>query len=140
MKKHILFAVLFSAFMAVSAQKSPEEYIDIFFQKVGESEYTAAIKLMPVSERMENDTSVVGRLLDQLGQSTESYGEYCGYELISKEEVSPSFITFTYFIKYEDAPQRIQFVFYMPKEAWQVNRINLVGSSARRNARNRFRM
>jgi hypothetical protein len=52
-------------------------------------------------------------------------GEYCGYELIEKEEVSPSYVVLTYFIKYYNAPQKIQFTFYKPKDSWQVIQINL---------------
>ena len=148
MKKLVLLLSLGMFMTLAGAQTTPEEYIESFFNKIEKGDFEGAIQSVPIGELMEDDTSFTESLLTKLENNAEKMGKYCGFELINKEETTPSFITFTYFIKYKNAPQRIIFVFYKPEEAWQVNRINIAGgSAARSNNRNvrqqqqsRFRM
>jgi hypothetical protein len=106
------------------AQTTPEDYTKTFFDLVGQKKYTEAIEKMPVNKRLENDSSFTTKLLGKLEMAGNKAGEYCGYELIQKEEISPSFVMYTYFIKYYNFPQKIQFTFYKPKDEWLVTQIN----------------
>ena len=136
--KKISFLALLSIFVAlVSAQTEPEEYVKVFLSEVGKANFKSAIELMPLSDKMKEDTASMKNLLANLGKNADELGKYYGYELISKEEISPSLIHYTYFIKYQDSPQRILFVFYKPGEKWQLNRISLTGSTPQRQAANR---
>jgi hypothetical protein len=126
-KNIVFFLVLGFITSFAVAQTTPEEYINKFFTEISKANYSKALDLMPISKKLESDTSFVDKSLKKLEAGPSESGKYCGYELISKEELSPSFITFDYFIKYQDVPQRIQFVFYKPLDSWQLNRINFSG-------------
>lgn len=141
MRNIVILSMLSFTMAFASAQSTPEEYIKVFFGEVATGNYAKAMKAMPVNQKLESDTSFTATIVSKLEQGEETFGKYCGYELISTEEVSPSFITFIYFIKYEEAPQRIQFIFYKPKDTWQLNRIAIVGgaNNQRQNPRQRIR-
>lgn len=142
MKKTALFLLLSLAASLVSAQTTPEEYIEAFFAKIEKGNIEGAIDAMPISEPMEKDTAQVAGIIKKLEANPERQGKYCGFEQVKIEETSPSLVNYTYLIKYKNAPQRIVFVFYKPLESWQLNRINLAGTgnsrSSRANQQNRF--
>jgi hypothetical protein len=142
MKKTVLFLLLGLITTFVAAQTTPEEYIEAFFAKVEKGNYEGAIDAMPISKLMEKDTAQIAGIIKKLEANSNRQGEYCGFEQVKVEETSPSLINYTYFIKYENAPQRIAFVFYKPRDSWQVNRINLAGTgnsrSSRANPQSRF--
>jgi hypothetical protein len=48
------------------------------------------------------------------------YGEYSGYEFISKEETGKSIIKYTYMLKYDTSPVKLIITFYKPKDTWKV--------------------
>jgi hypothetical protein len=125
MRTIVLFLSLLLNAGVLLAQQTPEEYIKTFFGLVGEKKYTEAIEKMPVNKRLENDTSYLSKVEIKLATAGNRAGEYCGYELIEKEELTPSYITYNYFIKYYNAPQKVQFVFYKPKNEWMLIQINL---------------
>jgi hypothetical protein len=125
MRTIAFFLITFLSVGIARAQNTPEDYTKLFFDLLGQKKYSEAIEQMPVNTKLENDTSYTSKLLGKLEMVGEKAGEYCGYELIEKEEVSPSYITLTYFIKYYNVPQKIQFTFYKPKDAWLLINVNL---------------
>lgn len=131
MKIIALLSVLLMATNFTYTQIEPETHIKNFFEQVSKGNLREAIEVLPTNQKFESDTSYATRLLTRLEIAQKNSGEYCGYELIEKNEVSPSFITYTYFIKYSNAPQRIQFTFYKPKEIWQVINISLNAQQGR---------
>jgi hypothetical protein len=141
MKKITLFALLSLIVAYASAQTEPEEYVKVFLSEVGKANFESALELMPLSDKMKEDTAYIHKLLTRLEKNADELGKYYGYELISKEEISPSLINYSYFIKYQSSPQRILFVFYKPAEKWQLNRISVTGGTSQRtpNRQQRFR-
>jgi hypothetical protein len=137
MRNIAIVSVLLLAANLSIAQNEPEDYVKSFFDLVAQGKITEAIASMPANEKFENDTSYMAKLQTKLIELAKTSGEYCGYELIEKEEVSASYVIYSYFIKYLNAPQRIQFIFYKPKESWQINHIGLTNqprpTQARRN-------
>jgi hypothetical protein len=121
----IHLAILFTSTCFCYSQNSPEEYIDSFFKYIAQERYEDAMYVLPANQRLDNDTSYLSQTISRLENFRDAYGRYCGYELIEKKEVSPSYIVFSYFIKYSSAPQRIQFVFYKPEDAWQLNQVTI---------------
>jgi hypothetical protein len=119
-----IIIILFLSMGFIAAQNAPEDYTKTFFELVGQKKYAEAIEKIPANKRLENDTSYFAKLQSKLEMVGQKAGEYCGYELIEREEVSLSYIVLTYFIKYLNAPQKIQFTFYKPKDSWQVIQVN----------------
>ena len=111
MRNIALFLTLLLGTGILFAQETPEEYIKSFFDLVGQKKYSEAIEIMPGNKRLENDTSYLSKLENRLEMAGNRAGEYCGYELISKEELTPSYVTYNYFIKYLNVPQKTQFIF-----------------------------
>lgn len=135
MKKTALFLMLGLITTLVSAQTTPEEYIEAFFVKVEKANFEEAIDALPISELMRKDTAQISGIIKKLEANTSHQGKYCGYEQVKMEETSPSLINLTYLIKYQNTPQRIVFVFYKPLDSWQLNRINLAGTGNARSNR-----
>jgi len=135
MKAITVLTILFLAANFSIAQNEPEDYVKSFFALVAQGKITEAIEKMPTNEKFDSDTSYAAKLHTRLETAAKNSGEYCGYELIEKEEVSPSYVVYTYFIKYLNAPQQIQFTFYKPKDSWQVNNINLTAQARQASAK-----
>jgi len=135
MRNITLISVLLLVVNSSFAQNEPEDYVATFFNLVGQGKISEAIEKMPTNDKFDTDTSYTLKLLNKLELLSKNSGEYCGYELIEKEEVSESYIVYTYFIKFMNAPQQIQFIFYKPKDTWQINHIAL--SAQARQAANR---
>ena len=129
MRNTLLVFVLLIVSNIILAQNEPEDYLATFFDLVGKGKITEAIEKMPANEKFDSDTSYTAKLLTKMEQLTQNSGEYCGYEIIEKDEVTASYIVYTCFIKYMNVPLQIQFVFYKPKDAWQINHIALSGQA-----------
>ncbi len=135
MRNIAFVSILLLATNFTFAQNEPEDYVATFFNLLGQGKISEAIHKIPTNNKFDSDTSYTSKLLTKLELLSKNSGEYCGYELIEKEEVSESYIVYTYFIKYMNVPQQIQFIFYKPKDAWQINHIALSGQA--RQAANR---
>ncbi len=125
MRTTAFFIILFLSFGFVVAQNVPEDYTKAFFELVGQKKYSEAINKLPANKILKDDTTYNTKLLAKLNSIGLKGGEYCGYELVEKEEISPSYVNLTYFIKYLYSPQKIQFTFYKPKDSWQLIQLNL---------------
>jgi hypothetical protein len=117
--------VLFN-FQFCLAQETPESIVSTFFYSIGEGNYNQAVEsLISESPNLKNDSTHMNQLTNVLKAAHTKNGVYCGYELIEKEQVSESFINYSYFIKFMNNPVRIEFSFYKPREKWQVNSVQL---------------
>jgi hypothetical protein len=125
MKTTAFLFVLFISTGCVVAQNTPEDHIKNFFDLVGQNKYSLAIEELPASKLLKEDTAFNSKLETKLNMLGLKSGEYCGYELIEKEEVSASYMVLSYYIKYLYFPQKIQFTFYKPRESWQLTQVAL---------------
>lgn len=115
----LTFVSIFS--FSLSAQ-SPEDLINSFFKTYQEKNINVAVKnLLSTNKFLSSDTIIASNWEKRFIKFTQNKGEYCGFELIEKEETSISFNTLSYLLKFEKAPVRIVFIMYKPKDKWQVN-------------------
>lgn len=99
--------------------------------------YSQAVDyLVSSNPNLKNDSTIITRLAKNLEVAHMRNGVYCGYELIEKDQVSASYTTYVYFIKYINNPVRIQIDFYKPKERWQVNNVQLIRQGREQEGRN----
>jgi hypothetical protein len=63
----------------------------------------------------------VSNLKNKLKDLIELVGEYEGYELLSEKTAGSNIKMSTYIVRYEREPIRFTFLFYKPKDKWQVN-------------------
>lgn len=137
-KNLIVVFTLSTTLLSVSySQNTPATIADNFFSNLETGNHKEALSSLPVSEKLESDTSITAQLLQKLDGNITSLGKYCGYELIEQNEITDSYIITEYLIKYLNAPRRIQFVFYKPVDNWQVNQIIINSRERTVNTRSR---
>ena len=135
MTKHITIVLLVNLLWIpeISAQESPKSIAEKFFFYLKDDNFQQALESLPVSSRIKNDTAFSENLLKKLIANRNSLGEYCGFELIEQNEVSESYIIVEYLVKYMDAPRHIRFIFYKPKNIWQVNQVSMMTAETQNN-------
>ncbi len=128
MKKIYLLFVLAIVYQQHGfSQETPESISGNFFSYFeGENTSQAVDYIISVGPNLKADSSLYARLTRNLQTAHNNNGVYCGYELVEKEQVSASYCNCTYFIKYLKNPVKIRFVFYKPRDTWQVNSVNLI--------------
>jgi hypothetical protein len=118
-------------------QETPESIAESFFNYVQEGMYSKAVDyLVSSNPNLKNDSTIITRLAKNLEVAYTRNGAYCGYELIEKDQVSASYSSYVYFIKYLNNPVRIQIDFYKPREKWQVNNVQLIRQAREQEGRN----
>ncbi len=118
MKKLLLLGLLFLS-MSVYAQKTPQDLINDFFSSY-EKDPGKAVKEMYKTnvwmERIKDDIDNIANKLD--GFTIDYIGKYYGYELITSQKFSESFVLYSYLVKYDRQPLRFTFKFYKPNDTW----------------------
>jgi hypothetical protein len=124
---YTIFLFLLFSFQFSFGQETPESIVGTFFSSVAEGNFSQAVDyILSTNPKLKNDSTLEANLTKNLTTSHTRNGVYCGYELIEKEQVSESFVNYSYFIKYLDNPVKIKFTFYKPREKWQINNVQLV--------------
>jgi hypothetical protein len=117
----ILFIVFAASILCAKGQESPESISSVFFQKLEQSGSVDAVDyIYSTNPYIMDDTARINKTRNEFKSLEKTRGNYCGYELISKEETSASFITYSYLVKYEKAPLIVDIFYYKPKQLWQV--------------------
>ncbi|WP_333698551.1 hypothetical protein, partial [Bacteroides congonensis] len=63
-----------------------------------------------------NNAQSVANVKEQLISLADSLGEYCGYEVVSRNVIGTSLIHYTCIVNYEMRPVRFFFTFYKPQD------------------------
>lgn len=102
------------------SQESPEEMVDIFFEKYKNEGSTSAMNNIYEKNQWISQTSDdVVNLKKQMEELTEDFiGKYYGYELILEKKLSDSYVLKSFLVKYGRQPLRFTFQFYKPDDQW----------------------
>ena len=105
----------------LKAQATTEEITTEFFKTYEKSpqkavDYVFATKKWMIDRNKDGIENVKTQLTSFLGL----VGDYYGYEKITEKSVGESYKLVSYMIKYDRQPVRFTFVFYKPKDKWQV--------------------
>jgi len=141
-KSLLITAVIFCTVFSVEAQtakpaataakpataKAPvsggaSSYVETFFKKYKASSDSAIDYLFGTNKLFTNQAqiNVLKLKLDSLGTSI---GKYEGKELISQRSAGTSLVIYSYLVKHENQPVRFIFMFYKPKDQWELYRFN----------------
>jgi hypothetical protein len=117
MKPLLLLGLLFLT-MSVNAQ-TPHDIINKFFTTY-EKDPGKAVKEMYKTnvwtERIKDD---IENIANRLNWFNEAYvGKYYGYEPITNQKFTDSFVLYSYLVKYDRQPLRFIFKFYKPNDTW----------------------
>ena len=105
----------------LKAQSTTEEILDKFFTSYQASPQAAVDYIFGTNKWMvDRNKDGIASVKTKLASFLELVGEYYGYELITEKSVGESYKLVSYMIKYDRQPLRFTFVFYKPKDTWQV--------------------
>jgi hypothetical protein len=106
-----------------SASKGVSSLLDAFFKKYKTSPDSAIDYIFGTNKLFGNNPQI--NLLKQKIDSLQlSLGKYIGHELISQRSATNSLVIYSYLVKHEDQPIRFIFMFYKPKNDWELYRFN----------------
>jgi hypothetical protein len=118
MKKLLFFGLLFLT-MSGYAQKTPQDIIKDFFSTY-ENDPGKAVKEMYKTnlwtERIKDNIENIANNLN--GFTLDFVGKYYGYEFITYQYFTNSFVLYSYLVKYDRQPLRFTFKFYKPHDTW----------------------
>jgi len=118
MKKLLLLGLLFLS-MSMYAQKSPQDLINDFFSSYEKDPGKAVKEMYKTNVWMERIKDDIDNIAIKLNGFTLDYiGKYYGYELITSQKFSESFVLYSYLVKYDRQPLRFTFKFYKPNDRW----------------------
>ena len=103
------------------AQTTTEEITDEFFKTYEKSPQNAVDYVFGTNKWMiDRNKDGIENVKTQLASFLGLVGDYYGYEKITEKSVGESYKLVSYMIKYDRQPVRFTFVFYRPKDKWQV--------------------
>jgi len=120
--KHLtLLIVIVLSTTILTAQSTTEEITTEFFSTYEKSPQKAVDYVFSTNKWMiDRNKDGIENVKNQLTNFLGLVGDYYGYEKITEKSVGESYKLVSYMIKYDRQPVRFTFVFYKPKDKWQV--------------------
>lgn len=117
-----LFLLLLWAPGQVQAQDNPEDITQTFFQDFESLGSSVALdRLYSTNPWMQRSTEAIANLKERIAGLTEDFVGKChGYELITKKQLTESFILYSFLAKYDRQPIRFTFQVYRPADTWRI--------------------
>ncbi|WP_194976425.1 hypothetical protein [Aquiflexum lacus] len=99
--------------------QTPEIINERFFELYSSKGSSEALEFIFSTNKWidENQTSEVKNKLNDL---TKQLGQYQGNDLIFKRSIGENYILFSFIVKYDRQPIRYLFIYYKPKDKWQL--------------------
>jgi len=105
----------------LKAQTTTEEILTEFFNTYKKSPQMAVEYIFGTNKwMMDRNKDGIENVKTQLTSFLRLVGDYYGYEKITEKSVGESYQLVSYMMKYDRQPVRFTFVFYKPKDKWQV--------------------
>lgn len=107
----------------VASAPGAATYLETFFKKYKTSSDSAIDYLFSTNKLFNNQSQItlLKLKLDSLGAAI---GKYEGRELISQKSAGTSLVIYSYLVKHENQPVRFIFMFYKPRDQWELYRFN----------------
>ncbi|AYL98558.1 hypothetical protein [Mucilaginibacter celer] len=107
---------------AVAAAPGAQAHIDKFFKAYDkQSTARAVIEIFKTNKNIDS-TRLTG-LIVKIDSMRSIIGKYIGKDLIMQRKASNSLVLYSYLLKHELQPARITFMFYKPKNEWEIYRL-----------------
>ena len=106
----------------VAAAPGAQAHIDKFFKAYDkQSTARAVIDIFKTNKNIDS-TRLTG-LIVKIDSMRSVIGKYMGKDLILQRKASNSLVLYSYLLKHEIQPARITFMFYKPKNEWEIYRL-----------------
>jgi hypothetical protein len=123
----ILMSVIFFACLTpVFAQSTPEQIVTRFFDIYKtEGGCDSAVSFLFATNKYTID---LGSQLDtvkaKLKQYIAYFGQFHGYDLLTKKTAGPNYILFVYLVRHDREPLTFRMLFYKPADKWKIQTFN----------------
>ncbi|MFO7789560.1 MAG: hypothetical protein R6V32_03230 [Bacteroidales bacterium] len=117
MRFAIIILVIFMGLPGFS-QKTPEDILEPFFNTFDKNPDEAIEYIFTTNPYIKQNQDGIDRIKERLNTSRKLLGEYYGEELINLQSVGDSFTKYTYMLKYDRQPVKIEIILYRPDDVW----------------------
>ena len=118
MKKTIFTALVFLT-LNTFAQQGSEDIINTFFKEYTKNPSKAVENIYATNPWTARIKDGIETMKNEVNKFTMDYvGSYYGYELITKKQLSESFVLYSYMVKYDRQPIRFLFTVYKANDKW----------------------
>jgi hypothetical protein len=118
----VLFFIVAASAQAVTTDqpKTPAEFSKKFFEIYSTKPIDAIDYIFTNVKQTKEMKDDVVAIKKNLKMTTGVIGDYVGYELITEKNVGNSLKLMSYMVKYDRQPVRFVFIYYKPKDTWQL--------------------
>ncbi|WP_375238099.1 hypothetical protein [Aurantibacter sp.] len=120
MKKIILITFVLFISNSLKSQTSTDEILNKFFVIYEASPFEAVDYVYSTNKWMERNIDGIEDVKNKMRTFLGLVGEYYGYEEIVQNSIGEKYKLVSYIVKYDRQPLRFTFIFYKPKDKWQV--------------------
>jgi hypothetical protein len=99
-----------------------QTHIDKFFKEYDKQSTARAVIDIFKTNKLMDSTRLTG-LIVKIDSMRSVIGKYLGKDLIMQRKASNSLVLYSYLLKHESQPARITFMFYKPKNEWEIYRL-----------------
>lgn len=111
-----------AATTAAPAAAGVQTHIDKFFKEYDKQSTARAVIDIFKTNKLMDSTRLTG-LIVKIDSMRSVIGKYLGKDLIMQRKASNSLVLYSYLLKHESQPARITFMFYKPKNEWEIYRL-----------------
>ena len=105
------------------AQSGDERITEEFFRQYALDPMKAFDYAFSTNKWMERNQDAVENLKNQYGKLLPLIGTYYGYDLITEKSKGDHLKVASFILRYDRQPIRLTFIFYKPKDRWQVQNL-----------------
>jgi len=117
----LLFPFITLLAFSLFAQNSTQEIIDEFFTKYEKSPMMGIDFIFETNKWMiENNSDGISNVKTQLSNVLNQIGSYQGFDQLAICTLGDNYKVINYMVRYERQPLRFIFIFYKPKNTWQI--------------------
>jgi hypothetical protein len=100
--------------------QTPEEQVKQFFKVYKEDTDKAVTQLFKSNKNVDSNDIKNSDLGAKLKDVAGKIGYFNGYDLVVKRKAGDSMVLYSYLAKHDAQPLRFTFIFYKPKDTWQI--------------------
>ncbi|SEO43414.1 hypothetical protein SAMN05192574_10878 [Mucilaginibacter gossypiicola] len=111
-----------TAATAPAAVAGVQTHLDKFFKEYDKQGTARAVIDIFKTNKLMDSTRLTG-LIVKIDSMRSVIGKYLGKDLIMQRKASNSLVLYSYLLKHEGQPARMTFMFYKPKNDWEIYRL-----------------
>ncbi|MBL7885357.1 MAG: hypothetical protein JNJ52_01300 [Flavobacterium sp.] len=122
--KYFFFHSFFLFLSVISFGQTPEDITKRFFTDFASNSSKAIDEIYKTNPHSADLTEAINTMKEVAKNYPKNLGKYHGYELITQEKITNSFILLTYMVRFDRQPMRFTFIYYKPSNEWNLYSLN----------------